>query len=57
MEKYIINFEDGQNYLADVITPDDIKAMQNGIISIVRSSDLKTMTLGGTWIDLPKWTN
>lgn len=55
MEKYIINFEDGQNYIADKITQEDIDAMDEGLLSIVRASDCKVLMSKDIWIDLPKW--
>ena len=55
MEKYIINFEDGQNYLADNYTEADVDAMNDGLLSIIRVSDCKVLMENDVWVDLPKW--
>ena len=55
MEKYIINFEDGQNYIADNYTEADVAAMEDGLLSIIRVSDCKVLMTDDLWVDLPKW--
>lgn len=57
MEKYIITFEDGLNYLASQITENDVKAFDDGLLTIVRCSDAKSYEGDGTWTNLPIWEN
>lgn len=57
MEKYIINSEDGQNYIADNYTDADVVAMNNGLLSIIRVSDCKSLLENDIWVDLPKWVH
>lgn len=55
MEKYIITMEDGTHYVSEQITNDDINALHDGIISIVRCSDQKELGIDGIWHDLEDW--
>jgi len=55
--KYIITFEDGTHYISDSYNQSDLKALNDGIITIVRQSDLKELTPDNEWIDLEKWVS
>jgi len=55
--KYIITFEDGTHYISSSYNQNDIKALNDGIITIVRQSDLKELTLDNEWMDLEKWVS
>jgi hypothetical protein len=56
MEKYIMIFEDGQVYQAEVFTDADKAAVDSGILQVIRVSDLKTFW-DGEWEDLAKLAN
>lgn len=49
-------FEDGQAYKADAFTDDDKTAIANGILEVIRQSDLKSW-YNGEWHDLGVWGN
>ena len=57
MEKYIVTFEDGQHYLADKYTKNDLDGIANGIVTFIRCSDGKELTKDGEFEDLEKWIN
>ena len=57
MEKYIITFEDGSNYIANDYSDNDLIALCDGILSIIRISDCKELDSDGEWIKLEKWVN
>ena len=57
MKKYIIIFEDGTNYIADDYSDNDLIALCDGVLSIIRISDCKELTLKNEWIELEKWVN
>lgn len=54
MENYIITVEDGEHYLAHDLTDGDISANNDGLITIIRTSDLK-MLIEKDWESLLKW--
>ena len=55
MIKYIMTFEDGEHYVAEEITDNDLNAMQDGILTIIRCSDQKELQPDLTWLELTKW--
>ena len=55
MEKYIITFEDGQHYIADTYTDDDLAGLESGVLTIIRLSDGKELHPDLSWSELPKW--
>lgn len=57
MEKYIITFEDGLHYVATEITDNELKALSDGIITIIRCSDCAEMNEAGDFVPLNKWEN
>ena len=52
MGNYIIITEDGMLYLAKEITKEDISACLDGLLSIIRTSDYKQLSLENVWVDL-----
>jgi hypothetical protein len=56
MEKYIITFEDGQHFVADEINESTMDGLYDGILTIIRTSDCKELSIDGvTWDDLKQW--
>jgi len=52
--KYIMIFEDDTAYQSDDFTNDDKQAVNDGILEVIRVSDLKSY-YQGHWTDLPPW--
>ena len=57
MEKYIMTFEDGEHFFSDKVTENDIDAVYDCILTIIRCSDLKQLDRDGEWVELIKWNN
>lgn len=55
MEKYIMTFEDGQHFIADKYTDNDLEWVSNGVLSIIRCSDGMQLTESGEFQELPNW--
>lgn len=55
MENYIMIFEDGEPRKATKVTEEDINAVYDGTLTIVRCSDLKQLNLDGEWEDIGNW--
>jgi hypothetical protein len=55
METYIITYENGKHFKSDKITVDDMDAVYEGVITVIRCSDQKELLPTGEWEDLPKW--
>jgi hypothetical protein len=54
-ETYIITFEDGSQYVASQITTTDENAVSDGIMTVIRCSDAKTLLPSGEWVELLPW--
>lgn len=54
-EKYIITFEDGEQYISNEIFRTDEILVEQGVISVIRISDLKELTTELKWCELKKW--
>lgn len=58
MENYIFTFEDGEHYVSNKYTETDVDCVQDGTLTIIRSSDCRQLDVNGeTWAELPKWEN
>lgn len=66
MDKYIFTFEDGNHYISDTYTQGDIQSLMDGLLTIIRLSDGKTLVPTDEsdpifencmWAELPKWNN
>lgn len=55
METYIITFEDGQHFQTKELIGSDISAADDGLISIIRISDMKEYVGEGQWSELSEW--
>jgi hypothetical protein len=58
MFKYVFIFETGKIYKANEITAADLIKVGEGILDIVRISDmklLKTTHVDGAWINIPEY--
>lgn len=54
-EVYIITFEDGRHFISYEITQNDLTSFDDGLISIIRLSDLSEMTGVGEFKALDVW--
>ena len=54
MERYIMIFEDGEPYASETFTEEDMKAIDAGILQVVRVSDMKTW-FDGEWSPIRVW--
>jgi len=57
MEKYIIIFENGKHFITLQITENELDLFKSGVISIIRTSDLKELNSYGEWIHLNIWSD
>lgn len=55
IETYIITFEDGEQYISNEILRTDEILVEQGVISVIRISDLKELNMNGKWCELRKW--
>jgi hypothetical protein len=53
--KYIFISDDGEPYQADEITPDDLKAFEDGVLDIINVLSMTLMVQTGEWVALQKW--
>lgn len=61
METYIIIFVGNiyykNTFVTDtIITDEERKGVSDGVLDIIRLSDMKQLTPDGEWVDLLKWT-
>ena len=54
MEEYVIVFEDGRCHQSTKVTQDDFNACDDGILTIIRTSDM-TEYYDGVWKPLKQW--
>lgn len=57
METYIITFENGTHYKTNELTENDYVFLSDGLITIIRQSDLKELNTDLEWVELEKWIN
>ena len=51
--KYLVTTEDGEHFLIEEYKSDEFSALQDGLLTIVRLEDGKTLAANGEWLDLP----
>lgn len=56
METYIIIFVGNIYHKTTPIIDKERKGVSDGVLDIVRLSDMKQLTPDGEWVDLLKWT-